>query len=484
MDTSSKVVAALALHRFGMGPRRDRSPPSTRIHAAPLLAELDRPRRGRAGGTGVAVERAGLPHRRRRQCRAAGPARSWRPRAKEARAGAGRPCARAGRQAAKRHGGQDGRRGGSRSRRQIYLNEAKARIDAALGAEIGFAERLVWFWSNHFCVSADKIQSMAGAYEREAIRPHVLGRFADMLLAVESHPAMLFYLDNAASIGPNSVAGINRTRGLNENLAREILELHTLGVRTGYTPGRRHPLRQGAHRLDASAGRRQSRARRRVRRSIGACTSPGRRRSSDKVYRGRRRRAGPRRAAPIWRAIRRPPSTSPTKLARHFVADEPPPALVERLAKTIPRHRRRSQGGRRKALVGVAGGLGHAAAAKLKRPSEWVVAMRARDRRAPGRSSALHCAGRRCSASRCGGRRRRRASPTTRRPGSTAWRSGSTSPTTSRERVAERARSPARHRHACSGRSLSARPRQAVARAESRQQALALLFMSPEFQRR
>ena len=76
---------------------------------------------------------------------------------------------------------------------------------------------------------------MAGAYEREAIRPHVLGRFADMLLAAEGHPAMLIYLDNAQSIGPNSVAGINRDRGLNENLAREILELHTLGVRTVYT---------------------------------------------------------------------------------------------------------------------------------------------------------------------------------------------------------------------------------------------------------
>ena len=76
---------------------------------------------------------------------------------------------------------------------------------------------------------------MSGAYEREAIRPHVLGRFADLLVAVESHPAMLYYLDNAESIGPNSVAGINRDRGINENFAREILELHTLGVRTGYT---------------------------------------------------------------------------------------------------------------------------------------------------------------------------------------------------------------------------------------------------------
>src|SRR5258705_209129 len=117
--------------------------------------------------------------------------------------------------------------------RPIYLDEAGIRIAAALGAEIGFVERLVWFWSNHFCVSADKIRSMSGAYEREAIRPHVLGRFTDLLLAAEGHPAMLFYLDQTISMGANSIAGINRTRGLNENLAREILELHTLGVRTG-----------------------------------------------------------------------------------------------------------------------------------------------------------------------------------------------------------------------------------------------------------
>src|SRR5258708_36938546 len=76
---------------------------------------------------------------------------------------------------------------------------------------------------------------MAGGYERAAIRTHVLGRFADMLQAAEGHPAMLDYLDNAQSIGPSSDEGIVRNRGLNENLAREILELHTLGVRTVYT---------------------------------------------------------------------------------------------------------------------------------------------------------------------------------------------------------------------------------------------------------
>ena len=120
---------------------------------------------------------------------------------------------------------------------QICLREARARLDSALAADIGFAERLAWFWSNHFCISADKgaLRAVVGAYEREAIRPYVAGRFVEMLLAAESHPGMLVYLDNARSIGPESIAGRNRGKGLNENLAREILELHTLGVRTVYT---------------------------------------------------------------------------------------------------------------------------------------------------------------------------------------------------------------------------------------------------------
>ena len=108
-----------------------------------------------------------------------------------------------------------------------FVREAKARFDAAINREIGFVERLVWFWSNYFCVNLDTTV-MAGAYEREAIRPHILGNFTDLLLAAESHPAMLIYLDNVSSMGPNSVAGINRTRGLNENLAREILSFTPL----------------------------------------------------------------------------------------------------------------------------------------------------------------------------------------------------------------------------------------------------------------
>jgi uncharacterized protein (DUF1800 family) len=120
----------------------------------------------------------------------------------------------------------------------VFRAESLARIRRAIECRLGLVERLVVFWSNHFCISAGKSQFgriTAGAFEREAIRPHVLGRFSDMLQAVESHPAMLHFLDNAQSIGPASAAGVRSGRGLNENLAREIMELHTLGVGSGYT---------------------------------------------------------------------------------------------------------------------------------------------------------------------------------------------------------------------------------------------------------
>jgi uncharacterized protein (DUF1800 family) len=127
--------------------------------------------------------------------------------------------------------------------RQNYLAMVGARTNAALVAPAPFVERMVHFWANHFAVSADKLTviGMAGLLEFDAIRPHVLGRFRDMLVAVEQHPAMLLYLDQAQSIGPDSRAGqlaarfARQRRGLNENLAREILELHTLGVGSGYT---------------------------------------------------------------------------------------------------------------------------------------------------------------------------------------------------------------------------------------------------------
>lgn len=120
----------------------------------------------------------------------------------------------------------------------IFRDEALARLRRAIEARAGFAERLVAFWSNHFCVSANKggiARAVSGAFEREAIRPHVLGKFSAMLIAVETHPAMLHFLDNAQSTGPNSKIGLRTHKGLNENLGREIMELHTLGVGSGYT---------------------------------------------------------------------------------------------------------------------------------------------------------------------------------------------------------------------------------------------------------
>jgi uncharacterized protein (DUF1800 family) len=126
----------------------------------------------------------------------------------------------------------------------LYRQAVQARAQSAVETEAPFVERLVHFWSNHFCVSADNLQTNAfvGAFERDAIRPHVLGRFEDMLLAVEHHPAMLIYLNQIQSIGPNSSAALriaarnpDKARGLNENLGREIMELHTLGVRSGYS---------------------------------------------------------------------------------------------------------------------------------------------------------------------------------------------------------------------------------------------------------
>lgn len=118
----------------------------------------------------------------------------------------------------------------------LYRADAQAQLAVLLDTQAPFRERLVWFWANHFTISTRKgaTRPIAGAFVREAIRPHVTGRFGDMLLAVMRHPAMLIYLDNQESVGPDSPAGRKHGRGLNENLARECLELHTVGAAAGY----------------------------------------------------------------------------------------------------------------------------------------------------------------------------------------------------------------------------------------------------------
>src|SRR6516162_11162900 len=227
--------AALALHRFGCGPRAGSIMAIASDPRGALVAELERPNAGQIVDANLpssaAANRAVFEYN---AARAANTKREQRRReaaAKVAQNSGGESMTEAKPDTAPPTVAQPE---AVPLPRQLFRNEAKARFDAAINAEIGLVERLVWFWSKHFCVNANATV-MAGGYEREAIRPHVLGRFSDMLLAVESHPAMLHYLDNARSIGPESMAGRNRGKGLNENLAREILELHTLGVRTGYS---------------------------------------------------------------------------------------------------------------------------------------------------------------------------------------------------------------------------------------------------------
>lgn len=215
---------------------------------------------------------------------------------------------------------------------KTFRAEALARLQRAMMVDCGFTERLVVFWSNHFCISASKgelARMWAGAFEREAIRPHVLGRFADMLKAVEQHPAMLFFLDNQQSLGPDSRAGQNRKRGLNENLAREVMELHTLGVGGGYTQqdvtslariitgwtfaGRQGQLgAPGSFAFNANAHQ------------------PGPQQLLGKTYEA----AGLAQGEAALADIARHPSTAnfiATKFVRHFVVDDPPQAVVARL---------------------------------------------------------------------------------------------------------------------------------------------------------
>ena len=121
--------------------------------------------------------------------------------------------------------------------RQMELDEILARSVLGAGTTAGFRERWTLFWANHFTVSAKKPQAaaLAGPFEREAVRPHVFGRFEDLLIAASTHPGMLIYLDQARSVGPLSLGGMRNGVGLNENLGREILELHTVGADAGYT---------------------------------------------------------------------------------------------------------------------------------------------------------------------------------------------------------------------------------------------------------
>ncbi|MDZ5648362.1 DUF1800 domain-containing protein [Nitrospirillum sp. BR 11828] len=216
--------------------------------------------------------------------------------------------------------------------REAYRDDAARRTRAAIATDAPLRERLVHFWSNHFTVSVSRpiVAAAVVPYETEAIRPHVTGRFADLLLAVTRHPVMLNYLDNAVSAGPDSPAAIRRQRGLNENLGRELLELHTLGVDGGYSQTDVRELARILTGWSVAAERDRDTGTFLFRANLH---EPG-----DKVLLGQRYgEDGIGEGLLALQRLARHPATArhiATKLARHFIADAPPPAAVAALEKS------------------------------------------------------------------------------------------------------------------------------------------------------
>jgi uncharacterized protein (DUF1800 family) len=476
----AKFEAALALHRFGLGPRPGSIATISSDPRGALLAELNAPDAGRITDPALlaSAECARAAFQFQQQQRAARQAeRASRMPGANAQPGAASPQMQGAEQSspsAPKAASPPG------VPQQLYLREAAARIHAAVNTEIGFVERLVWFWSNHFCVSADKggVRPICGAYEREAIRAHVLGRFGDMLMAVESHPAMLLYLDNARSIGPGSVAGLRQKRGLNENLAREILELHTLGVRSVYnqadvtsfanvitgwtvTGPRQDPMRAGEFEFNPRMHQ------------PGAQTVIGKSYPDTGLQQGRA----------VLAALSRHSATAhhiAGKLARHFIADDPPPALVERLSRRFLD----TDGNLKelaKALI-AAPESWNPTRSKLKRPGEWIAAaLRAANVTAPEIAPVMQ------AHNILGEPLWRPSAPKGFADESAPWFDGLAQRLDIANQLVRRMSADADPRQILEeslGALASPETRQSIARAESRPQALALLLMTPEFQRR
>ncbi|MBS0245272.1 MAG: DUF1800 family protein [Proteobacteria bacterium] len=484
MALDPKSQTATALHRFGLGPKPGALDAFANDPRGALIADLSKPGAGQIVNddlmtTAEALRAAYDFRQEKKAARLARRVEEEQDRAARnamAKAGAGAAApppngTPAMDQKPKQQPGVP---------QQIFLDEARARLDAALNADVGFAERLVWFWSNHFCISADKgvTRPICGAFEREAIRPHIAGKFADMLLAVEQHPAMLFYLDNTASIGPNSFAGKRRGKGLNENLAREIMELHTLGVRTGYsqadvtnfakviTGWTIVPVRQDGPRAGTFFFNERMH-------------EPGVQHVIDRDY----AQDGVAQGEAALRRLAAHPATAKhvaLKLARHFVADEPPPSLVERL-----RQRFADTDGDLKevsiALV-TAPEAWDAPRTKLRKPNEWMVASMRATGILPSDVRPLINAD-----NMLGEPLWRPPAPNGFSDMNDAWTDGLASRLDIANRFSRQVAElvdPETVAEQSFGPLLSRDTRETLARAESRAQAVALLLMAPEFQRR
>ena len=405
--------------------------------------------------------------------------------------------------AAKRAGDAEAATSAEKAKR-AYLNDAynaatAARIAAALATETPFAERLVHFWSNHFAVSADKDETrgLAGAFEFEAIRSNLGKSFSDMLLAVETHPAMLLYLDQAQSVGPDSPAATlaagRRTLGLNENLAREAMELHTMGVRSGYTQADVTELARALTGWSVQGAGRGLPARLRETGSAPSGTTvfraafhqPGARTVLGRRYAD----TGARTAPTILADLAARPETAThiaVKLARHFIADDPPPAAVARLAAVFTATHGDLPALHR-ALVETPEAW--SAAPKFKSPWEWSVsALRALGLTAPGPDLAANRGKRAGVIAELGQPIWRPGSPAGWADGAAAWAgpdalvrrvevaerlAGLAPPTLDARALAPRLLGP-----------LAPMTARMIAAADSPRQALALLLASPEFQRR
>ena len=297
----------------------------------------------------------------------------------------------------------------------IAAAESRAALTERVTSDRPFVERLVAFWSNHLCVSAGAkilVAPLAGSYEREAIRPHVLGRFEDMVLASAKHPAMLVYLDNFQSIGPSSMGARftgrgrgqqpaqQQRRGLNENYARELLELHTLGVDGGYTQQdvqelakiltgwtvaglvRGPQMPQASSTPPRAGGRRQAPGRGRAAQQdtdgpVGFAFQPFLHEPGSKTVLGvRYAESGVEEGERVIRALVRHPSTArfvATKLVTHFVSDEPPAPAVDRIARVF-----RDTDGDLRAVSAALIDLPEAwqdPARKFRTPQDWLVAV-------------------------------------------------------------------------------------------------------------
>ena len=284
----------------------------------------------------------------------------------------------------------------ARDVRVHYLDAAAARIQQAAVTDTPFAERLVHFWANHFAVSVQSlpVATLAGDFENRAIRPHIMGKFGDLLKAAALHPAMLLFLDQAQSVGPGSMlakrvgnrpapadGGAPRKLGLNENLAREILELHTLGVRSVYGQSDVTAFARAltgwtvagmGQRADRLLERMGARAEPGDAVFVAPMHEPGVQTILGKRYGG----AGQDQSLAVLSDLAMHPATArhiATKLARHFAADTPPPALVTRLERAFL-----DSGGDLPTLYRAlidAPESWQVAAPKFKTPWDWTVSM-------------------------------------------------------------------------------------------------------------